>query len=388
MKKAIILVLSLSFTMLGEAQQNKPTIRAALFVSLYLDSTFDKAGKFALKNSIPKPAVSGLEFYEGASLAIDSINAKETSVILETFDLKSKNGSLKTLLEKKKFDSIDLIIGQLEGLEYLQLAKISKEKNIPLVNANYPNDGGIRGSPTVFLANPKINSHIQVIFNQIEKKWPESNIIWCRRLNSHDEKVESIFKEFNGLSNNGKVNYKTLTLNYIFSGLDIASSIDSTKNNVLIAGSLDEDFAKKFIVAVSAMERKNNIQVIGMPSWENFKEIQHRNYAEIPIFYPSAFYIPIGNKWATTFDNRFRNTLGVKSSNTAYKAFELTYYFVKLLVKYGKITVFNLDNPQFKIMTDFDFHPIKYNSMEITPDYFENKRIYFLRRLNGVVTVQ
>jgi hypothetical protein len=125
-----------------------------------------------------------------------------------------------------------------------------------------------------------------------------------------------------------------------------------------------------------------------MPSWENFKEIQHRNYAEIPIFYPSAFYIPIGNKWATTFDNRFRNTLGVKSSNTAYKAFELTYYFVKLLVKYGKITVFNLDNPQFKIMTDFDFHPIKYNSMEITPDYFENKRIYFLRRLNGVVTVQ
>ncbi len=125
MKKAIILVLSLTFSMLGEAQQKKPTIRAALFVSLYLDSSFDKTGNYVFKNSFPKNAAAGLEFYEGASLAIDSINTKGTSVILETFDIKSKNGSLTTLLENKKFDSIDLINGQLEGFEYLQVAKIS-----------------------------------------------------------------------------------------------------------------------------------------------------------------------------------------------------------------------------------------------------------------------
>jgi ABC-type branched-subunit amino acid transport system substrate-binding protein len=388
MKKAIILVLSLTFSTLGEAQQNKQTIRAALFVSLYLDSSFDKSGNYLLKNSFPKNAAAGLEFYEGASLAIDSINAKGTSVILETFDIKSKNGSLITLLGNKKFDSIDLIIGQLEGFEYLQIAKISKAKNIPLINATYPNDGGIRGSPTVFLANPKINSHIQVIFNQIEKKWPSENIIWCRRGSSYDEKIEGIFKDFNGSSNNGILKYKTLMLNGTFSNTDLANVIDTTKNNVFIAGSLDEDFCKKLITAVSSFDKKSKIQVIGMPSWESFKEIQHKNYAEIPIFYTSSFHIPVGHNWATTFDNRFKNAIGIKSTTTAYKAYELTFYFIKLMLKYGQITMFNLDDPQFKLMTDFDFKPIKYNPKEIKPDYFENKKIYFLRRLNGTLTVQ
>jgi hypothetical protein len=39
-------------------------------------------------------------------------------------------------------------------------------------------------------------------------------------------------------------------------------------------------------------------------------------------------------------------------------------------------------------MTDFDFRPVKFNPKEAKPDYFENKKIYFLRRLNGAVTVQ
>jgi ABC-type branched-subunit amino acid transport system substrate-binding protein len=388
MKKAIILVLSLTFSMLGKAQQKKPTIRAALFVSLYLDSSFDKTGNYVFKNNFPKNAATGLEFYEGASLAIDSINTKGISVILETFDIKSKNGSITTLLEKKKFDSIDLIIGQLEGFEYLQIAKISKAKNIPLINATYPNDGGIRGSPTVFLANPKINSHIQVIFNQIEKKWPEGNIIWCKRGNSYDEKVESIFKDFNGSSNNATFKYKTLILNELFSNADLAAMVDSTKNNVIISGSFDEDFCKKLITAVSSLEKKNKIQVVGMPSWENFKEIQHKNYAEIPIFYTSSFHIPLGNNWATTFDNQFKNAIGIKSTSTAYKAYELTFYFINLMLKYEQITMFNLDDPQFKLMTDFDFRPVNFNAKEVKPDYFENKKIYFLRRQNGIVTVQ
>jgi ABC-type branched-subunit amino acid transport system substrate-binding protein len=388
MKKAIILVLSLTFSMLGEAQQKKTTIRAALFVSLYLDSSFDKTGNYVFKNSFPKNAAAGLEFYEGASLAIDSINTKGTSVILEIFDIKSKNGSLTTLLEKKKFDSIDLIIGQLEGFEYLQIAKISKAKNIPLINATYPNDGGIRGSPTVFLANPKINSHIQVVFNQIEKKWPEGNIIWCKRGNSYDEKVEGIFKDFNGSSNNATFKYKTLILDESFKNADLAAIVDTTKNNVFIAGTLDEDFCKKLITAVSSLVKKNKIQVVGMPSWENFKEIQHKSYAEIPIFYTSSFYIPVGHNWATTFDNQFKNTIGIKSTITAYKAYELTFYFINLMLKYGQITMFNLDDPQFKLMTDFDFRPVKFNAKEVKPDYFENKKIYFLRRQNGIVTVQ
>jgi hypothetical protein len=58
------------------------------------------------------------------------------------------------------------------------------------------------------------------------------------------------------------------------------------------------------------------------------------------------------------------------------------------LSTYGEI---RLDSPEakpFKVLNDFDFRPVKWNPSSTTPDYYENKRIYFMRRLNGVNTVQ
>ena len=168
MKKTSLLF----FALLGMALANgqgKKNIRVGLFTSLYLDSAFDQSGQYKLQNSFPRMAISGLEFYEGAVMAIDSINHLVPKVSMEVFDIQSKTGSISYLLQNKKIDSLDIIIAQASGSDYLELAQIAKEKNIPMVSATYPNDGGIRESPMVFIANPKINSHLQVIHNQLFK---------------------------------------------------------------------------------------------------------------------------------------------------------------------------------------------------------------------------
>ena len=70
------------------------------------------------------------------------------------------------------------------------------------------------------------------------------------------------------------------------------------------------------------------------------------------------------------------------------KGFELTYYFANILTAYGRIKTEGLETKPFKVLNDFDFRPVKWAPMSATPDYHENKRIYFIRRLNGVSTVQ
>jgi hypothetical protein len=386
MKKTFLFFFALMGMALANGQGKKNT-RVGLFTSLYLDSAFDASGQYKLQNSFPRMAISGLEFYEGSVMAIDSINHSGPKVSMEVFDIQSKTGSILHLFNNKKFDSLDIIIAQTGGSEYLELAQIAKEKNIPMVSATYPNDGGIRESPMVYIANPKINSHIQVIHNQTFKKWPDANIIWFKRSGMADDKIESQFRELNTASL-FKNKFRTAVLKPEFKMEDLLPFLDTTKTNVLIAGSLDDNFALQFARAISAYPKKGIIQVIGMPGWDGMKEIQGKAYAGIPIYFTTAFNIPSGHQWATLVDEKIKSITGIKPSISLIKGFELTYYFVNLLSTYGQIKTEGPEAKPFKVLNDFDFRPVKWAPMSATPDYFENKRIYFIRRLNGVNTVQ
>ena len=386
MKKTLLLFIALLGMALANGQ-GKKNIRIGLFTSLYLDSAFDQSGQYKLQNSFPRMAISGLEFYEGAVMAIDSINQLVPKVSMEVFDIQSKTGSIAYLLNNKKIDSLDIIIAQTGGSDYLELAQIAKEKNIPMVSATYPNDGGIRESPMLFIANPKINSHIQVIHNQLFKKWPDANVIWFKRIGSADDKIESQFRELNAASVY-RNKFKTAALEYEFKMEDLVPFMDTTKTNVLIAGSLDDNFALQFARAIADYPKKGIIQVIGMPGWDGMKEIQGKNYAGMPIYFTTSFNIPPGHQWAAKVDEKVKSITGVKPSISLLKGFELTYYFANVLSKYGEIRIDTPEAKPFKVLNDFDFRPVKWSPMSKVPDYYENKRIYFIRRLNGVSTVQ
>jgi len=386
MKKTFLLAVALLAIVLANGQVKKIT-RVGLFTSLYLDSAFDATGKYRLQNNFPRQAISGLEFYEGAVMALDSINQFSTKAKMEVFDIQSKLGAISLQLTNKKFDSLDLIIAQVAGSDYLQLSNIAKEKNIPMISASYPNDGGIRESPMVFIANPKINSHLQVIHNQVFKKWPQANIIWFKSQGAGDDKIERQFKELNAATA-FKNKYKTAILEADFNTDDLIPLLDTNKTNVLIAGGLEDEFAIQFIKAVAAYPKKGIIQVIGMPGWDGMKELQAKSYAGIPIYYTTGFYVPAGHKWAGYMDEKVKSITGVKPSFSLYKGFELTFYFVNILAEYGAIKGINMDVMPFKVLNDFDFRAVKWAPMSAVPDYYENKRIYFVRRLNGVSTIQ
>ncbi|HRO71687.1 MAG TPA: hypothetical protein PK951_14955, partial [Chitinophagaceae bacterium] len=58
--------------------------KIAVFAPLYLDSAFDVNNEYRYaKNNFPKFINSGLEFYEGVQLALDSLN--QEGVELEVF---------------------------------------------------------------------------------------------------------------------------------------------------------------------------------------------------------------------------------------------------------------------------------------------------------------
>ena len=67
-----------------------------------------------------------------------------------------------------------------------------------------------------------------------------------------------------------------------------------------------------------------------------------------------------------------------------FRGFENTYHFTKLLLHHGNQVKQNLSDKSFSFFHEYDFKPIT-NQRSNAVDYFENKKIYFVRKLNGAI---
>jgi ABC-type branched-subunit amino acid transport system substrate-binding protein len=360
--------------------------KIGLFLPLYLDSAFDASGNYKLGKGFPKQSISGLEFYEGAELALDSLQKEGAEIDFHVFDIRSGGTTINKVAGSGIFDSLDLIIGSVSGTEYLQLAGIAQQKNIPFVSATYPNDGGVTANPNVVIVNSKLNTHIQSLYNYMIRNFGTNKLVWFRRKNAADDRIADIFKQLNGSKSGGVLSFQTVILPDYFSLNDIAKSLDSVRNNVIIAGSLDETFGRNLAVACLGLTAKNyQINLVGMPTWEGIKDLAKTEFKPLPIIYSTTFFNSLTDKWSTSFESNYRKKTYSRPSDMAYRGFEITYYFSKLLQKYDTALIANLNDKSYKLLTDFEFKPITWSKNAAGPDYYENKRIYIVKRLNGTV---
>ncbi len=375
--------LLLSVLSRGYAQSKQ--YQVALFVPLYLDSAFDATDTYRYGKTFPRQSISGLEFYIGAEFALDSLSKMGRNLKVHILDTRSSATSITGMASKPLMDSIDLIIGPVTGTEYLQLATLAQEKQIPFVSASYPNDGGIKNNPYVLIANAKLNTHLQSIYNYVLRNLGTSRIIYARRKNAADDRVADVFKSLNQSGSGQVMKMETVFLPDAVTPQDLAAKLDSSRENVIIAGSLDENFGRNLAVAALGNSKTFAITMVGMPTWEGIKDLQKNEFKTLPIILSNSFF-DNGEAWSTSFKEAYKRKTYSNPTDLAFKGFELVWYFSGLLSKYDSSFMQHLDDNSFNMLTDYDFKPIQWNKSSGGPDYYENKRVYIMKRLNGVTT--
>ena len=72
-------------------------------------------------------------------------------------------------------------------------------------------------------------------------------------------------------------------------------------------------------------------------------------------------------------------------SDMVMRGYEAAWRFGKMLAKYGTDLASNLTRREYNVFRDFDIQPVMVNEQNLTLDYFENKKLYFIKLQNGVV---
>jgi hypothetical protein len=387
MKRIFLSALSLTMMFFCvNAQDTIPKHRIAIFAPLYLDSAFDEVDEYRYaKNVFPKFINPGLEFYEGARLALDSLNKEYAPLEVFIYDTRSANETILQQLNKPEMDSVELIITHCSSAEVKIFADAGLRKNIPVINANLPNDGSVIANPFFVMLNSTLKTQCEGIYKHIQKYYSLNPLVVFRKKGQLEDRIKSYFDDFgkNTVSIPLKIKYVELTDSFTVNHL--TPYLDTTNLSLCIAGSLDENFGKRLAQQLAILKKqKYQSMVMGMPTWDNIKDFNKPEYKGIEIIYSTPFYNAKVDKVSLSITNYFNKVMFARPSDMVFRGYEVTWKYAKLLLQYGKDIASNLANKQIKVFTDFDIQPVL-SKQTFTLDYFENKKLYFLKWQDGII---
>jgi hypothetical protein len=368
------------------ADSTRPTVTVLL--PLQLDSLF-KYDQFKFANSIPKFALPYLEFYNGVQYAADTLRKEGTEAHINVVDTRKAGKTVAQILQDPAVKEAHLLIavGQ-SGAEIKMMADYARQINVPLISATYPNDGGVRGNENFFMANSSLRTHCHGIYKYLQQNHATSNIIAFTRKGNFEPYLKSWLDEAAAQSASVRLRLQYITLTDSFSVSNVQTMLDSTRQNVLLGVTLDEAFSKRLVQSLSALAPNYQSLVMGMPTWDEI-DFRRLEFKGVEVMYSTPFVSLSANIDAYNAMAQYYNkNLNSRPSDMALKGYELTYRYIKTLTKhpYPEDFARHANDGAFKVFCDFNFQPVRNpSSAAVTVEYYENKKLYFVRKLDGNV---
>lgn len=349
----------------------KDTYNIALYAPLYLDSVSADMPT----RSLPRYILPGLDFYEGAQLAMDSLQQQGVKLNVAVYDSKNKQN-----LSGANLTNTDLIIAAVGTPEIKELSDIAKKKQINLVSATYPNDAGVNENPFFLITNSLLKTHSEALQRYLQEAFATKNILVIHRDTPFEKRIAADIKsEYEKMQSTKKSKPREVVWDDNMSDLALSQYLLADRPNLVIVTSLEEANAKAIIRRLSTQMANYPIQVFGMPTWDimKFKEPEFKG---MPIFYTTPYFNDKTDAYSRYINDYWKRVYKSRPSDMAFKGFELTWYFVKQLITNGVYFNKDINDPNKKVFSSFNYQPIYLKEGDKEPDYFENKNIYIIQK--------
>ncbi|HVZ25954.1 MAG TPA: hypothetical protein VG842_07870, partial [Sediminibacterium sp.] len=240
--------------------------KIAVFAPVFTDSAIYPAD--SLKNTLPRSALAGLDFYNGVQLAVDTLNTMHAPLEVLFYDTQSGSQPLSQVINLPELQDVSLILASFSNRKEVQLlAGFAKAKHIPLISVTYPNSGGVQDNPYFVLLNPTLEVHLNGIFRFLHSHYPTDSITVIRRTGATSDYLVSDLYRRNQKSPGLPLKLKTVTLTDSFAVTDVLQVLDSTRKNIVYCASLDENFGIRLSQALGT-NLQYHATVMGMPTWD------------------------------------------------------------------------------------------------------------------------
>ena len=284
-----------------------------------------------------------IEIYEGALLAIDSLEKTGARVKFYVYDSDSGNDTTKTrkILLKPELKDMDLIIGPVFAKSSATAARFAAKYQINIVNPLSRRDEILKGNTNIFKVQPSDGAIAEKLAAFIIRQHPGANVLVVRyaRLDNPDlaklipQKIKSQLQSAGRSSS-------AITLNDIvyssefFSG--VSKHLSTTKENIVIVLSNNSVFIPDFISRLNNLRKSHNIMLMGGPELEALDP--ETNYLVNLNYHQYSFsWVDYTSPAVKNFRKKYQSRFSTEPEDDkyAYLGYDMTFFFVKALLNYG-----------------------------------------------------
>ena len=279
-------------------------------------------------------------FYEGVLLAVDSLKNQGYKVNLKVFDTERSAEKMYTMVDEIDRFHPDLIIGPVYGSVYKALMDDLTNKNIPVIYPLSSRSEEFGVYPDFIQVNPSMKALTVAMSDWLREEAEEANLV-CLNLTgnevSHSDLEDiRLFKEY--MHRIGSMNFYDWNTSAVpLDGLRLQLLPD--RENIIILPTTKEAEVSKILPVLSALTDGYRITVVGFPEWQAFTSVDHETYFKLNTKIFTYSYVDNTTEPAKRFALKYRKYFYTEPNNLAYKAFDMSLYFIELAAKYRDRTL-------------------------------------------------
>lgn len=367
-------------------QNARRLYHVALLVPLYLDDVdkIDTSKEKAEKTKNSR-AMKFLQFYEGFMMAADSLTSREGMHLdLMVMDVHENVATAQAAANRLQNEQVDLIVGPFFSKSFAVVEDYALRHNIPMVNPMSERESIVVDAPNVIKLKPSAQGMVTQLVDMIAACYPKGKVSLIADDNpddeemvaalehvldstvvrdvlmSNEEMVELIVKE--SLRRNmgkrvlstmevegqifstkalqeqpeGVIYFENRFQRYTSSELDaVMDDLSSARENVLVVYGKDIVFATKILNTLNKKAQAFPIVLVGLPSWSDFDNLLVPNLLNMNAIYFDDHFVDYNDSLVLGFVDDFRLKYGSEPSEYAFEGFDVGWYFLNALMKYG-----------------------------------------------------
>ena len=279
---------------------------------------------FSAKTS---PSDNFLNFYAGVLMALEDLRKDGTNVNLKVVDM-SDFDSAEQMFEASGLDGMDFVIGNFTPESIDEAASWCDAHHTPLVS---PLDQKIETATYShrFLINAPLSTATQTmrLAESIEFQPGKDNVIVVSENSDqpgifHQDVVQSL---------------DSLGIPYTLVHGSIQDALISSKTNHVIITSERESVAANAVRNVGLLARSRNYDIIGYASHKirRFDSIDSELFKRMNAHFLMGYNVDYSDENVRNFVRKYRALYNTEPGNFAFQGYDIAYYFVSALKKYG-----------------------------------------------------
>jgi len=326
-----------------------------------------------------------LSFYEGILLALDTLQKLGLSCNIKVYDTKNDTNALRKIRGSLINDSLDLIIGPVYNKNMTIMAKYAFNYKVPIISPLSSKPVALRGNPYFIMANPTIHTQCKTLVSYMYENYKNKKVLIVKEDRPREGRAAKIFerclndKDKNYMSEQNDEDPKSWLTQIRLSDGDywsLKKNLQDTSLNVVAIASSNEAFVSK-VLKYLVRKADSNAVVFGLPNWSKFETIETETFQRLNTHIPSTSFIDLESNNAKWLRSKYRRWYKSEPDKHVIRGFDIGYYYLGLLLKYGNSIIDELiEEDQKSIHTSYDHHTlgIKYG--------LENKYVSILKFQN------